>query len=127
MAIFFKLFFSKDKPRMVASIGDLKPYYLETLNSIENILREGKIYPQASYVEKTIVSLKKENYEKFIKKLKSVNFWGGSGSVWEVYFEDNQLQKRFNLEMVKLIDLMEKAKIQNNAIKPLKKIFELEI
>ena len=61
------------------------------------------------------------------KKLKSVNFWGGAGAVWEVYFEDKKLEKKFNIEMVKLISLMEKSKMSNSSIKPLKKLFEREI
>ena len=120
------MFFSNDKSESKVSIENLKPNYIETLNNIENVLREGKIYPQANYVEKTIGSLKSEDYEEFEKELKSVNFWGGSGAVWEVYFEDKQLQRKFNSEMIKLIILMEKAKISNSSIRPLKKLFEKE-
>lgn len=120
------MLFSKDKPELEMSIENLRPRYIETLNSIEIVLREGEIYPQANYVEKTMESLKNGNYEEFEKELKSVNFWGGSGAVWEVYFEDKNLQKKFSLEMIKLIDLMEEAKISNNKITPLKRLFEKE-
>lgn len=121
------MLFSKDKPKLEDSIEGLKFEYVETLNNIENVLREAKIYPQANYVEKTLESLKSDNYEEFKKELKSVNFWGGSGAVWEVYFEDKKLEKKFGVEMIKLIDLMEKSKISNSSIKPLKKVFEKEI
>lgn len=127
MTSFFKMLFSKDKPKLEDSIEGLKFEYVETLNNIENVLREAKIYPQANYVEKTLESLKSDNYEEFKKELKSVNFWGGSGAVWEVYFEDKKLEKKFGVEMIKLIDLMEKSKISNSSIKPLKKVFEKEI
>lgn len=127
MTSFFKMLFSKDKPKLEDSIEGLKFEYIETLNNIEKVLREAKIYPQANYVEKTMETLKSYNYEQFEKELKSVSFWGGSGAVWEVYFEDKKLEKRFSVEMVKLISLMEKSQISNNSIKPLKKIFEREI
>ena len=127
MTSFFKMLFSKTKPGLENFIENLKFEYVETLANIENILREAKIYPQANYVEKTLESLKSENYEEFKKEIKSVNFWGGSGAVWEVYFEDKKLEKKFSVEMIKLIDLMEKSKISNSSIKPLKKLFEKEI
>ena len=127
MTSFFKMLFSKTKPGLENFIENLKFEYVETLANIENILREAKIYPQANYVEKTLENLKSENYEKFKKEIKSVNFWGGSGAVWEVYFEDKKLEKKFSVEMIKLIDLMEKSKISNSSIKPLKKLFEKEI
>ena len=53
--------------------------------------------------------------------------WGGSGAVWEVYFEDKNLQRKFSFEMLQLINLMEKTKVLGSGIKPLKKLFEKEL
>lgn len=126
MINFIKKLFSKSEPKMKNSIENLNNEYLQTLTNIENILNEGEIYPQANIVEITKEILKNKNYAKFETEIKSVNFWGGSGAVWEVYFENPKLQKKFNLEMIKLINLMEKAKISNSSIRPLKKLFERE-
>ena len=126
MINFIKKLFSKSEQILKNSIENLNNEYLQTLTNIENVLREGEIYPQANFVEIAIESLKSKNYAKFETEIKSVNFWGGSGAVWEVYFENPKLQKKFNLEMLKLISLMEKAKISNNSIRSLKKLFERE-
>jgi hypothetical protein len=68
-----------------------------------------------------------EDYHIFIDNINSVNMWGGSGAVWEVYFENQDIQRKFNFEILELINLMEKTKILGSGIKPLKKLFEREL
>ena len=116
-----------DKIEGFKFIKDAKSKYLDTLKNIEVILKKGKLFGQANVVENLIQNLITEDYQIFIDNINSVNMWGGSGAVWEVYFENQGLQQKFNFEMLKLINLMEKTKILGSGIKPLKKLFEREL
>lgn len=107
-------------------IKDAKSKYLDTLKNIEVILRKGEFFGQANVVENLIQNLITEDYQNFIDNINSVNMWGGSGAVWEVYFENQDVQRRFNFEMLELINVMEKTKILGSGIKPLKKLFKRE-
>ncbi|SEA98945.1 hypothetical protein SAMN05443667_11464 [Flavobacterium gillisiae] len=100
-----------------------KEDYLIIIKNIEEILREGKNNAQANVVEKISEILIEKDFPKFKKEINSVDMWGGSGAVWEVYFHNENLQRKFNNQMLKLIDLMERTKIIGRGIKPLKKLF----
>jgi len=115
-----------DKNEVFEHIKNSKSKYLDTLKNIEIILRKGELFGQANFVENLIQNLIVENYQIFINDINGVNMWGGSGAVWEVYFENRNLQQKFNFEMLELINLMEKTKILGSGIKPLKKLFENE-
>lgn len=118
---------TSDKTEVFEQIKNAKSTYLNTLKNIEVILREGELFGQANVVENVMQKLVTEDYQIFIKDINSVNMWGGSGAVWEVYFENNTLQRKFNFEMLNLINLMEKTKVLGRGIKPLKKLFEKEL
>ncbi len=121
----FKLFRTKETDNEIfLLVENAKENYLITLKNIENILRNGKHYAQAELVEKNAVILIDNDYPRFIKEINSINMWGGSGAVWEVYFHEEGLQQKFNIEMLTLIKLMETTKILGNGIKPLKKLFK---
>jgi hypothetical protein len=116
-----------DKTEVFELIKSAKSKYLDTLKNIEVILRKGELFGQANVVENLMQNLITEDYQIFIDDINSVNMWGGSGAVWEVYFENKNLQQKFNFEMLELINLMEKTKILGSGIKPLKKLFENEL
>ena len=101
--------------------------YLDTLKKIEAILRKGELFGQENVVKNLMQNLITEDYQIFIDNINSVNMWGGSGAVWEVCFENQDLQRKFNFEILELINLMEKTKILGSGIKPLKKLFENEL
>lgn len=116
-----------DKIEAFEFIKDAKSKYLDTLKNIKVILKKGELFGQANVVENLIQNLITEDYQIFIDNINSVNMWGGSGAVWEVYFENQDLQRKFNFEMLELINLMGKTKILENGIKPLKKLFKREL
>lgn len=60
----------------------------------------------------------------FVKATNSLDMWGGSGAVWEVYIGAAEEAKTFESEMVKLIDLMEESNILGSGIKPIRRIFK---
>jgi hypothetical protein len=116
-----------DKTEVFELVKNAKSKYLDTLKNIETILRKGELFGQANVVENLMQNLETEDYQIFIDDINSVNMWGGSGAVWEVYFENKNLQRKFNFEMLELINLMEKTMVLGSGIKPLKKLFEKEL
>lgn len=116
-----------DKTEVFELIKNAKSKYLDTLKNIEAILRKGELFGQENVVKNLMQNLITEDYQIFIDNINSVNMWGGSGAVWEVYFENQDLQRKFNFEMLELINLMEKTKILGSGIKPLKKLFKREL
>jgi hypothetical protein len=116
-----------DKTEVFELIKGAKSKYLDTLKNIEIILRQGELFGQANVVENLMQNLIAEDYQIFVNDINSVNMWGGSGAVWEVYFEDKNLQRKFSFEMLELINLMEKTTVLGSGIKPLKKLFEKEL
>ena len=116
-----------DKTEVFELIRNTKSKYLDTLKNMEAILRKGELFGQENVVKNLIKNLITEDYQIFIDNINSVDMWGGSGAVWEVYFENQDLQHKFNFEMLELINLMEKTKILGSGIKPLKKLFKREL
>lgn len=93
------------------------------LEKLEKILSSGNHFAQAKVITNLRVNLGDNNYDTFIKELRSVNMWGASGAVWEVYFEDMHLEYRFAKEMIRLIDLMKQLGINFYASNSIRKIF----
>jgi methionine salvage enolase-phosphatase E1 len=93
------------------------------LEKLEEILSGGNHFAQAKVITNLKVYLDDDNYDTFIKELRSVNMWGGAGAVWEVYFDDMHLENRFAKEMIGLIDLMKQLGIDFYASNSVKKIF----
>ena len=123
---FFFKFFNQKKNRgeIDNNVSINRNEYLKVLGSLENTLRIGNHFGQADVVENVISNLEKNEFDTFLKEIKSINFWGGSGAVWEVYFEDENLEKRFNTTMIDLITLIQKTNISNGRINRLKKMFQ---
>ena len=97
--------------------------YLSILNNLHQILIASNLFGQALVIQSLIDLLLEENISQFILLINSINMWGGSGAVWEVYIENKVEAKVFEKEIINLINLMEKSKILGRGIKPIKKIF----
>ena len=125
--IFRLLGIGKNENEVLKLIENEKERYLNTLKNIEEILKEGKFYGQSRVLEKLAETLMNNEYKKFSKEINSIDMWGGSGAVWEVYFNNKNLEQKFNTEMLELISIMEKTKNLGRGIKPLKKLFKREL
>ena len=53
--------------------------------------------------------------------------WGGSGAVWEIYIEDEIYYRKFQIEIINLINLMEDINILGKGIKLIRKLFQNDI
>ena len=98
--------------------------FLITLTKLVNILSKAELNAQVQVIVSLIDLLKQRKNEKFVNILNSIDMWGGSGAVWEVHIEDNQNAKKFEMEMINLIDLMEKSNVLGRGIKPIRKLFK---
>jgi len=99
-------------------------YFLLILKALFQLLERAGHNSQANFIQNLVEQITQENFSQFKKSINGVNMWGGSGAVWEVYFENKSDEKRFEMEIIKLINLMEETKILGKGIKPIRKIFE---
>jgi hypothetical protein len=97
--------------------------FLPILNNLIDLLNENSNFGQAKWVEKIKTSLLENDYDDFKKKLISVDMWGGSGAVWEVGFINaEEKEKKFILELIKLLDLIKSSRIKSKGAYSRKKI-----
>lgn len=113
--------FKKRKPFKLSDEDERN--YLVILNKIYQILLNSN--PSQSQVIKKLIDLinQKNNIE-FNKLINSVDMWGGSGAVWEVFIENKNDASDFEAQMILLINLMEKTNFLGTGIKPIRKLFE---
>jgi hypothetical protein len=98
--------------------------FLSILNRLKEYLKNASLNHQAQVVQKVIDLLYLQNFDQFVKLINSVDMWGGSGAVWEVYIENKEQTKSFEKDIINLIDLMEKTNILGNGIRRIRKIFK---
>lgn len=115
--------FSFKKSKNIEFTQTTRETFLVILTKLIQILSKANLTNQTQVVKDLIDLLSQRKEEEFVKLLNGVNMWGGSGAVWEVHIEDNDSAREFETEMVKLIDLMEKANVLGKGIKPIRKIF----
>jgi len=63
----------------------------------------------------------------FVKLINGVDMWGGAGAVWEAYIENEEKQRKFEKEMLLLIELMKRTNIMGSGAKSIEKIFKKNI
>lgn len=113
--------FKKRKPFKLSDEDERN--YLVILNKIYQILLNSN--PSQSQVIKKLIDLinQKNNIE-FNRLINSVDMWGGSGAVWEVFIENENDASDFEAQMILLINLMEKTNFLGAGIKPIRKLFK---
>lgn len=111
----FNWFFKKK--RVKTTFSDLRPILVEIMNS----LYESENIGQANYIKKTIEVLDQQKYDELIKNMKSIEMWGGAGSVADVYYNFSEGKGiRFWNAMIELIKLLKEMNIGD------KRIYETE-
>ena len=92
------------------------------LSKLRELLNKANLTAQAQVIETLVSLLELQRINEFLKLLNGLDMWGGSGAVWEVYIEDVTLAQEFEIEIIKLIDLMEKTNVLAKGIKPIRKV-----
>lgn len=116
--------FSFKKSKNIELTQTAHEIFLVILTKLIQILSKSNLTAQAQVVKTLIDLLIQQKDDEFVKLLNGIDMWGGSGAVWEVHIEDKHSAREFEIEMVKLIDLMEKTNVLGKGIKPIRKIFK---
>ena len=98
--------------------------YVSILTNLNQILISAENHAQAQVIQNLIELLHHKNITGFEKSINSIDMWGGSGAVWEVYIADKTAAREFEKEIINLIDLMEQTNFLGKRIKPIRKIFK---
>jgi len=98
-----------------------------TLKDIIKILREFSHSGQADYMDRLFETLTIDDNSKFKLMSQTVDIWGGSGAVWEVWIPDNNKEKEFQKLMISFAKLLLKNGIKNHGITSIKSLFEKEV
>ncbi|HRH49874.1 MAG TPA: hypothetical protein PLP23_14055 [Panacibacter sp.] len=105
-----------------------KQELIATLTKIVELLRDNGFNPQADAVRKPLHYLYQDDTVNFIKFLKTVDIWGGSGSAWEVYgFETRQQEREFESCFVHLAQLLKDTGIKFKTADTIANIFEEDL
>ncbi len=114
----FKLF----KKRKIVITN--KEEFVQNLSDILDILKANNFNGQVIVVEEARNDLLKDDNQKFLKSINSVDFWGGSGAVWEVGDFDNKIEEsKFQRQIIQLTDLMKQIGIRNRGAYSVAKLF----
>ena len=97
------------------------------LNKILEILKLSNVEFQTYTLENLIQLLYQKDDQQFIKGINGIEMWGGSGAVWEIYIEDEIYYRKFQIEIINLINLMEDINILGKGVKPIRKLFQNDI
>jgi hypothetical protein len=120
-----RLFFCKNK--LLKLFIDEETSYQLSLIEIQQILLRNDLKYHANLVKELIQLIKDKEYYKCIKLLNGIDFWGGSGAIWEVYIANEEDDIKFKKEIIFLINLMKKTKILGRGVKPIKRLFEEDL
>ena len=105
-----------------------KDELISTMTRIVELLRDCGYSAQADAVRKPLQYLYIDDKDNFVKYLLTVDIWGGSGAAWEVApFPSRQVEKEFEANFVRLVDLMKQCGIKNGKAKSVAKYFQKDI
>ena len=82
----------------------------QTLVDLREILSRFHL-GQSEVVDGVLNLLSENEDEELIKILNGVDFWGGSGAVWEVYIPERESNILFQEKLIELIDKMKQFHI----------------
>lgn len=97
--------------------------FIEVLTRMKNLLGYEHA-GQMKVVENLINLLTTNDDGTFTRMINGIDMWGGSGAVWEVWFEDQAKNSEFKNNIVSLIDVMEAARILGSNISPIRTAFQ---
>ena len=105
-----------------------KDQLISTLTCIVELLRDNGFTAQANAVKKPLQYLYADDHNNFKKYLLTVDIWGGSGAAWEVYgFDSKESEKEFEIQFIKLAELMAQTGIKSSKAKSIANYFKSEI
>ena len=97
------------------------------IESIMYFLDRSNNVGQYKVMEEILQSVKLKDKYSFLAKIHTANVWGGSGAVWEVWFDNKDYEDEFQKQIIKLCELLEENGNNQGYIRSRKKLFEKEI
>lgn len=88
------------------------------LNDLMTELGFGEYY----FLFNDLTDLLASNQDKFVEKINSVEFWGGSGAVWEIEITDPEKASRFNNLILLLLNEMKAQDILGKRASSVRKV-----
>lgn len=76
------------------------------------------------YLSQIRLSADKHDNERFKTLVISRELFGGSGAIWEIWIEDIELRKQFNIIFCDYIDLLKKMGVKNGRINQVRNYFD---
>lgn len=96
---------------------DNKKRLTALLTEIYEILRDSAYSAQANCIMQILSTIQNENKEGFKQKVISAELLGGSGSVVDVWIEDEKKMKRLDSLMNDFLELAVKSGLNHSALK----------
>ena len=115
------------KKKEVVPVHAVYEDYLSILNKISQYLLQSNNVAQGKFVATLMDLLRNKDVVQFVKLINGVDMWGGAGAVWEAYIENEEKQRKFEKEMLLLIELMKRTNIMGSGAKSIEKIFKKNI
>lgn len=123
--IWFIVIVTTTKPKLLLNN---KAELISTMTRIIEILRDNAFSAQADAVRKPLQYLYTDDIDNFAKHLLTVDIWGGSGAAWEVApFPSRQIEKEFESNFIKLVELMRQCGIKNGRADSVASYFKKDI
>jgi hypothetical protein len=87
------------------------------LKRIIDILQNSENCAQSRVMENALNALQMNNDNEFITVSKSIDIWGGSGAVWEVYINDEAMMQNFYFALLRYADILIENGIKNRRLR----------
>ncbi|MDP4262410.1 MAG: hypothetical protein Q8941_07745 [Bacteroidota bacterium] len=76
------------------------------------------------YLSQIRLAADRHDNEAFKKLVISRELFGGSGAIWEIWFENKQLRTQFNKQFCEYVDLLKKMGIRNRRVNQVRSYFD---
>lgn len=105
-----------------------KQELINTLTRICALLNESGHVAQATAINKPLQYLQQDEIPDFLKALKTVDIWGGSGSAWEVgVFASDRSQKEFQQIFISLAEQLKNTGVKIKSADQIANLFRREL
>lgn len=119
----WNIFRKRNKEIIIKNKGKL----IQILTRSVEILRDNAYSAQADAMRKPLQYLHLDDTKNFIKQLNTIDIWGGSGAVWEVWFESKEVEREFMKCIVDLVDELNSNGIKIPRERGIAKFFKQEL
>lgn len=116
-------FFKNSVKAIDFSYGNVQA--LSTLtDELSNTLAKEGYVSAVDHLAKIRKAAHQYNADEFRSLVISAELFGGSGAIWEIEFEDDDLQDKFNIQFYDYVELLIAMGIENRRVKQVRRKFK---